>query len=421
MLILGLIVLFFTFSLYAPCIVAVTNSSITVPVNDNVLELNYSSYTKRERRWIPTPAPIVQSLFSVQDNSPYLAHVIVGGQLLYLAVQTSSATTWVASSQFTCLDSDNYPLKKPECKLGNLFNPTISQTFSQTSQVSTQHYLDGQFVHGIFVQEQLAFGGLTMDSKILLAENGHWEGDGISSGVLGLALKDQLGQKGIFHQVHLKNPDIQLAMVSLALYRFSPEVQPLGGEAGVLGIGGIPPDISTDDYWDTTPILDPLPGHAPRVRVKGFALRRLGQTHSVTGFRNRDAIMEIDYTSSKILLPADIVYSFSRLFEPAAQFDERKKVYFVKCSADAPSLGIRFSHYLYYVSGEDLLSPAPEYKKKEDEEKMCVLQVQPASGDTLVLGIPWLRSVVIAFDYSNTVLIRSKNGALRVAGRVETI
>ncbi|KAF1921896.1 hypothetical protein BDU57DRAFT_526637 [Ampelomyces quisqualis] len=223
MLTLGLIVLFFTFSLYAPHIVAVTNSSTTAPVNiiDNVLEPRYDFYTKRKAlRWRPKFAHFVHGLLGVQKNRFYFAHVKVGGQKLFLALQTSSATTWIASSQFTCLDPNYFPQLQSTC----LRIPALQDEQHESSGLGLPAPQDEQLESsGLGLPapqaEQLEFSGLglpapqadreseekppitTMYNHILLAEYGHWEGDEISSGVLGLALKDLSGPDGIIHNL----------------------------------------------------------------------------------------------------------------------------------------------------------------------------------------------------------------------------
>ena len=74
-----------------------------------------------------------------------------------------------------------------ECGFGELY--IKSKTFKQTPNENLNiTYADGSFLTGIVGTEQVTLAGITVDSQTVSVVNlAAWEGDGISSGLIGLS------------------------------------------------------------------------------------------------------------------------------------------------------------------------------------------------------------------------------------------
>ncbi|KAF1911854.1 aspartic peptidase domain-containing protein [Ampelomyces quisqualis] len=414
-----LIVLFFAFSLCSRHFVAATNSSTVAPVDitDNVLEPIVHKRTPRS--WYPRLAPSQHLLFSNHQNQPYVAHVSVAGQLVPLAVKTSAQITWVALSAFTCLDRNNHPQLQTACRLKCLFEPTELQTFLSKRKKSERYYFDDQFIEGKSVPTELHLRGwdekipfFKFTPEIVLAEKGFWKGDGLSNGVLGLAVPSLPDPSSVIHTIFEEKPFDKYLVFSLALFRYNPKTPNL---AGVLAFGGIP-DIPTDKPWIAQHILHRPGSKAPCIEVDDFRIIPSGLDPETRSFVNPNGpwVMAIISGTPKITVPAVILKELLLQFYPVAKYDAKNNLYYVYCDAKSPSFGISMKGRSFYVFKENLLTPAPEYG-----EGMCTLQLQSASDDKLVLGDPWLRSVVTVFDYNRAGRGQmGEDGKIRIAGQL---
>jgi aspergillopepsin I len=105
-----------------------------------------------------------------------------------LVIDTGSSDTWVATSAFNCVSMSGAALPQSQCGFGPLYNVTNSTSFSSISGNGFQvRYTDGEFLTGTMGSEDLSLGGLSVRQIVGVVDRGWWMGDGISSGLLGMA------------------------------------------------------------------------------------------------------------------------------------------------------------------------------------------------------------------------------------------
>lgn len=132
--------------------------------------------------------------FSEQDlltlgGRVYMTNVTLGGLDYTLVIDTGSSDTWIATSSFQCLSrlSQTF-LPQSACGFSTLYSPESSQTYAESIKDGFEvHYTDGEFLSGDLGQEDLILGGLRLTQIIGVVERGFWLGDGLSSGLMGLA------------------------------------------------------------------------------------------------------------------------------------------------------------------------------------------------------------------------------------------
>ena len=107
-----------------------------------------------------------------------------------VVVDTGSSDTWLASSELTCLEpATNVTLSKDECAFGELFDAEESESLQRIDGLEFNvTYSDGEFVTGFMAKEDVRIAGIDVKGQqVGVVELAGWDGDGISSGLLGLA------------------------------------------------------------------------------------------------------------------------------------------------------------------------------------------------------------------------------------------
>jgi hypothetical protein len=185
---------------------------LTYSVTDNVLELEahpnphkLSSPSTahlarrrnediRKRQNYPI-APAQEDLIGIGGRI-YVTNVTVGGQKFSLVIDTGSSDTWLATNQFQCVDPDTgATLATQQCGFGPLYNQASSSTYKSINHQFSVNYAGGEYLSGVMGTENFGIGGIsrgqnpyvTVQQTIGAVTSGYWEGDGISSGLMGMA------------------------------------------------------------------------------------------------------------------------------------------------------------------------------------------------------------------------------------------
>lgn len=136
----------------------------------------------------PPIAPVQKGLQTI-GGRVYMTNITLTGRSYTVVIDTGSSDTWVASSAFACVSQFTRALlPQSACKFGPLYNVTRSPHWAPIKGSSFQvSYTDGEFLNGELGYEELQIGSLIVDQVIRVVEQGWWLGDGISSGLMGLA------------------------------------------------------------------------------------------------------------------------------------------------------------------------------------------------------------------------------------------
>ena len=128
------------------------------------------------------------SLKEIEDGTEFLAPVKFGTKSFMAILDTGSSDTWLAETGFQCLNqTTGILLSEAECDFGPLYSR--SQTFTPISDENFNiSYGDGEFLTGTLGHEQVTLAGITVENQeVGIVNYAAWEGDGVSSGLIGLA------------------------------------------------------------------------------------------------------------------------------------------------------------------------------------------------------------------------------------------
>jgi hypothetical protein len=125
----------------------------------------------------------------------YMTNVSLAGREYTLVIDTGSSDTWIAASTFQCVSTQQTHLRQKSCGFGTLYDVADSPTFElipNSHRPFGVRYTDGESLTGVMGTEELGIGGPNEDQlhvrqTIGVAQKGWWMGDGLSSGLMGLA------------------------------------------------------------------------------------------------------------------------------------------------------------------------------------------------------------------------------------------
>lgn len=192
------------------------NLQLTSAVTTNILHLKAVSYAPdlmppsskhlAQRRLELSPSlltPVKRQFGDIQTQlvtlggRVYMTDVTLGGKPFSLVIDTGSSDTWVAASYFQCLNPDSVAPTAPiSCGFNASYDPKSSQTWKAIPKFGfSVNYTGGEFLSGKMGTELLGIGDagigdgstLKVNQTIGVVETGYWQGDGLSSGLMGLA------------------------------------------------------------------------------------------------------------------------------------------------------------------------------------------------------------------------------------------
>ncbi|KAI1341695.1 acid protease [Xylariaceae sp. FL0016] len=332
----------------------------------------------------------------------YAVEVNFNGVIMDVILDSGSADTWLRSHDFACRDSLNNTLSGNACSFG----PAFFGNFSG-KPIPDQHfsigYGDGEMVQGRLGYMDVEFANVTVSGQeVALATQGNWNGNNITSGILGLAYPsltnafwgNDLDDHDQYNQVpyspifsRMINDGLIEPYWSVALDRNS--------SMGLVGVGGLPPVDVDSSHVATAQIL------IANLADKDVTADQLSfYTIVPTGFRwdqtenTSQYPFIIDTGTTLTYLPKEIADAVNNAFQPPATYLWEYGSYFTDCNAIPP----RFS---VLIDGSDfLINPADMLNKhaKDPETGLCQTGVSSGGTGPYVLGITFLTNVMVMFN-----------------------
>jgi hypothetical protein len=170
---------------------------ISTPATQHLNRYRTEILSKRAlaRRQTYPVANVQEDLINIGGRI-YITNVTVAASEFALVIDTGSSDTWLATSAFQCTNPDDgSPLPQSYCGFANLYDQAGSSTWKSANFDFNVNYTGGEFLYGKMGTEMLGIGGVskgqspyvTMRQTIGAVDSGYWQGDGISSGLMGLA------------------------------------------------------------------------------------------------------------------------------------------------------------------------------------------------------------------------------------------
>ncbi|KAG8528359.1 uncharacterized protein KY384_007277 [Bacidia gigantensis] len=349
----------------------------------------------------------------------FATEVDIGGTTYELVVDTGSSDTWLPKSNYQCSRPGTGDiLPQSSCQLASTY--TQSSTFYALNNLNffTQ-YTDGETLRGTFGVDQVTVAGIKVkNQQIALVDNAAWNGDGSTSGLLGLAFPaatkaftgadyrlDTPATQKIYNPVftNMYTEGHVAPLFSIALDR---------NYGGQLAIGGLPPvaylpifasspfQLLTTSNTDQVGTASSSAYTLYTITTEGFDYEGASTAQwSYTNFPNpfdepsdhTQVQVIIDTATSNLFLPAGTADAINKLFSPAPLYKTTDGFYVVNCNAKPPQFGVKIGFETFYINSKDMIINLGNGK--------CVSGVAAsATGGASILGHTFLKNVLAIFD-----------------------
>ncbi|OJJ94803.1 hypothetical protein ASPACDRAFT_48497 [Aspergillus aculeatus ATCC 16872] len=324
-------------------------------------------------------------LLAAQYSSTFDVDVTFANQTFKLLVDTGSSDTYVVRTGFQCINATtNLEIPEADC----LYSP---QTYHQSStyrQIPNEtfgvQYGNG-IASGVMAYEDLTLAGITVKGQAVgIADHSNPMGDGVNSGVLGLAYPS-------LTSAHPGNDtDNTTFFYNRAVYSPVFNTIPNFSIVPVEILDNIPTEFTsgqrTRSYW-------------------AFSVSAVtyGETGAQDLTTNATSFQAFTDTGNELsFLPAAVVEPINALFAPPAVYDDASGVYVVDCDAEAPTFGVTIGDQTFYHEGRDLIY--------QTGDGVCVSALAASEsvayeGIVLnILGASFLKNVVSVYDFGKNEL-----------------
>ncbi|KAJ6007942.1 acid protease [Penicillium herquei] len=342
----------------------------------------------------------VTSLLSGQE---YATPITFGNQTFEVILDTGSSDTRVPHSGFKCYDLETRNrTSQASCGFGpELYTP--SSTFKKIpGELFDIGYGDDEFGYGYMGNESVTFAGINIRQEVGVMTLAAWEGDNITSGLVGLAYSAETSAYNITTSnqsrydsifTNMYKQDLVDPYFSLAISRN------LSGDAGYITLGGLPP-IKFNNTWTSTDILV--------TDIKGYPktwdfytiyiddVTANDKTHTQAGGKRRQYMVDSGTTLN--YYPTSVANSVNHAFNPPAK-KNADGTYHVACDATPPTHGVTINGNTFTINPLDMILP---YGQNEDGKEICASGITDGGDDVhediFILGDTFLKNVVAVFD-----------------------
>jgi len=381
----------------------------TTTSNCNVLSLTRMTtppVRRHKHRYGDANVTMIQAPY----GQAFLTDITFGDNVYQVIVDTGSSDTWLIETNFNCSAVSPYwPIPESQCQFGPTYNEskTISRIDNESFHI---RYGSGESLNGYMAYEDVQLAGIKVRQEVAIVDFAAWQGDGISSGLLGLGLPGLTSaHAGMDYDLDYKNNSIHYSpimatmankhlmnpMFSLALNRGP------NGDGGYLALGELPP-VAFEHDFAKAPMLPILTDRSNQSTFQYYTLNvdglvykgveNVNYTSTVANSSTSTLQMFVDSDTPWNCLPDVHANAINALFDPPAVYNSTLDNYVTKCNATTPKVGFRIGKKVFYTDPRDMLLPM------NDGSDNCISGMS-GDGDGLgVLGDVFLHGVVAVFD-----------------------
>jgi len=339
----------------------------------------------------------IDPLISIEGGVEYLTTITFGETDVDVIVDTGSSDTWLIQSGFKCVNANNAPQSEGACNFGPPYPGNFG--YAEIPGVNFNiSYGDGEFVTGNFGNIDITVAGITVPGQTAALGNyAYWNGDGVSSGLMGLAYsgltseykgtdphKDKSSNRNLYDPIFtsMYKDDLVDSVFSMAIERSEQ-----GTDGGYIAFGGLPPVKYTGNFA-TTPIqVTNQPGFVGSGTFLFYAMTpQAFQYNGYTVAQSQAYI--VDSGTTLIYAASDVAAGVAKMFNPPAK--SQGGLYTVRCNAKAPGFGVKIGGTVFQVSAEDLIV--------DNGDGTCISGVQDGGSGPFILGDVFMKNVVVVFD-----------------------
>ncbi|KAK2006816.1 acid protease, partial [Colletotrichum eremochloae] len=322
---------------------------------------------------------------------------------LQVIVDSGSSDTWAVQKDFTCLDYDGTVLNDQTSLCD--FGPTYNGTFLNGSIPDVHFditYGDGEFATGLMGYQDITLAGLEVPhQQVALVNKSYWNGDSVSSGLLGLAYNlltseydDATGASKPYDSIFTtmsKNNIVKPDLFSMAMDSKS--------QTGQLAFGGLPP-VNTKGKFISTPVrMIAIYSSMTEANTEYSFYTILPDGYVINnpaGFHSSVTPTIVDSGTTFMFVPSDISDALAAAI-PGSFYNVLSGAYYAPCNATVPDFGIVINGHTFYADKADLFQTSDPIDNG-DGTFTCFLGVTDGGEGPYILGDTMMNSLVTVFD-----------------------
>lgn len=357
------------------------------------------------------------SLALVSDSQSVYANVTFGNTNYSLILDTGSSDTWIVETGFQCQDANLDNETESSCYFGPTYTPNNSFTPISNEYFSIS-YGDGEYASGVLGNASLTLAGVQVQNQeIALVNTTYWEGDNVTSGIMGLAypaLTSAYEQESNDPNANVSSSDsgdviyspiintiffvenLTQPIFSMALARNS---EP-HGFGGYFTLGGTPnltdPAINASSTFATVDIQQ-TNYTSPNLTYEYYTLNVDGldfdgKTDQAPTQYFVDSGTTLNYA------PTHETAYINSLFDPPSFPSDWDGMYYVACNATAPRVGVGIGNHTFYMQPADLISNTTGFNNNTCYSGFQDGGLLSGGGGNYILGDVFMANTLVVFD-----------------------
>ncbi|KAK8134185.1 eukaryotic aspartyl protease [Apiospora sp. TS-2023a] len=314
-----------------------------------------------------------------RSASQYSVEVVLNGSPVHLVLNTGGSDTWVRAKNFTCLNSASDSASGSKCDWGSYGasgfrdGPIYDQHFAVKNQ-------DGSALSGQLGYMDVTLANITVyNQEVAIATQGTWHGDNITSGMLGMAYPS-LTSAYSGNDLNDTSDDSVL------------EYSPLFTSMVTDGL--------VEPYWSIAINRNSSDGlisleYQPSYYTAVFDGFKIGNTEISESYP-----LVLDSATTLAYLPPDVADTVNSHFRPAATYKWYYGSHFVPCNATPPIFSVMIGSSRFEINPVDMIN----HDVVDPKTGMCQTGVTSGRDGPYILGLTFLKNVVVGFDMAAGVI-----------------
>ncbi|KOS19150.1 putative aspartic-type endopeptidase [Escovopsis weberi] len=351
------------------------------------------------------PGTVRQSFQNIsavgEASTQYAVQCSWDGAPVWLLLDTGSADTWAAKSEFRCSDGTGAQHGQSACGFGRPYVDGFSHGEVPDVHFSLR-YGSGEYVSGPMGLSDVSCGGASVTrQQVGLANSTYWHGNNVTVGILGLAYGSitsayygETGREAPWNAMTY-TPFLTRAISQGGMKPVFSVGLSRNGTDGVLAWGGLPMvDWGVGAYASTELIIANLIGQEETSWKYSFYTIvpdgvRWDHTTDTTKYP-----YIIDTGTTMMYLPPPLAEAIAMAFQPRAVYLYQWGTYFAPCDTVAPRFAVIIGGVEFWINPADLV-----YRELVDPlTGYCAVGIASGGAGPYILGDVFLQNVLAVFD-----------------------
>ncbi|KAH9901985.1 acid protease [Xylariomycetidae sp. FL2044] len=346
----------------------------------------------------------VDTLRAELNQVEYIMEVGIGAEKYYMISDTGSSDTWIVQEGYRCLDPYyGREVDQAECNFGPQFIGDFPSGKIEDQNLNIS-YLSGDYLNGAMGFADITVANVTVPKQqFSLVNVAAFEGDGVSSGILGLGLRgftasftgSDPSQDGLDNLVNY-SPLVETMGASQVADPILSFAMSRDESRSFIAFGGVPP-VPTGEYTTGTLTSGATDYFYYDIKIDSMNWNSSTLSQVATNLPNH----LVDSGTTINLFPSNVAAAINAAYSPKAT-QEDSMVWSVPCDATPPSLDI-------VIGGKAIRTHPSSMILSETAapgSNLCLSGIGAEQSGSYILGDTFMQEIVAVFDVSERMELK---------------